>query len=62
VNLYQFTFAGYSFFIKVDKRNFPKNIREIILKPDTPLYFPIKEYKESLDYLDLVKWANSVPD
>jgi len=62
VNLYQFTFAGYSFFIKVDKRNFPENIREIILKPDTPLYFPIKEYKESLDYLDLVKWANSVPD
>ncbi|MDJ0616589.1 MAG: hypothetical protein QNJ63_07545 [Calothrix sp. MO_192.B10] len=62
VNFYIFTFAGYSFFIKVDQRKFPDKIREIILKPNAPLYFPIKEYKESPGYLNLLKWVNSVPD
>jgi hypothetical protein len=62
VNFYKFTFAGYSFFIKVDQRNFPNEIRKIILKPNAPLYFPIQEYKESPEYLHLLKWVNSIPD
>ncbi|MBD2492413.1 hypothetical protein [Aulosira sp. FACHB-615] len=61
-NFYQFTFAGYSFFIKVDQRKFLKKVREIMLKPNSPMYFPIKKYKDSPDYLHLLKWVNSVPE
>ncbi|MCC5610950.1 hypothetical protein LC612_30435 [Nostoc sp. CHAB 5834] len=61
-NFYQFTFAGYSFFIKVDQRKFPSKIRESILKTNAPLYFPIQEYKDSPDYLYLLKWVDNIAE
>jgi hypothetical protein len=62
VNFYNFTFAGYCFCIKVDQRDFPVEFKKFILKPNAPLPFPIKKYKESPEYLELRKWDNSIPE
>ncbi len=44
------------------ERDFPVEFKKFILKPNAPLPFPIKKYKESPEYLELRKWANSIPE
>lgn len=61
-NLYRFWSAGYSWFIKVDKRPFHNRMRSLILKPDQPLYFVEQEYKKTSDFQNLLQWVNSLPE
>ncbi|QSV55715.1 MAG: hypothetical protein HEP80_19415 [Dolichospermum sp. UKL201] len=61
-NLYRFMSAGYSWFIKVDKRPFHNRMRSLILKPDQPLYFVEQEYKKTSDFPNISEFVNSLPE
>ncbi|MEA5550328.1 hypothetical protein VB713_04910 [Anabaena cylindrica UHCC 0172] len=61
-NFYSFWSAGYSWFIKVDKRPFHNRMRSLILKPDQPLYFMEQEYEKTSEFQNLLEWVNSLPE
>lgn len=49
-NFYVINMAAHQIIIKVDKRNWPSDLDEFILKPDAPLYVGLIDFEKSNSY------------